>query len=82
MTAIPIRIQIIVDPCGRVLVHEVEKLAPGENYSILGREKGEVDPPTHWYRSPACVRHTIEIAVPVPTITTPQITYRPEVERS
>ena len=30
MTAIPIKVRIIVDPCGRVLVHEAERLIPGE----------------------------------------------------
>jgi hypothetical protein len=82
-SAIPIRIRIIVDPCGRVLVHEVEKLAPGEGRSFdskTGRMVG-IDPPDSWYRRAHCVTHTIDIEVPAPTMTTPQITYRPEVDR-
>lgn len=76
MTAIPIKVHIIVDPCGRVLVHEVERLLPGET-----AEDAYGDWPDSWYRRPGCVEHTITIDVPVPHITTPRITFSPEVVR-
>lgn len=75
MTAIPIKVHIIVDPCGRVLVGETEKLLPGESYGGAGR-------PSFWYDQPGCVMHTVTIDVPVPHITTPRITFSPEVERT
>ena len=77
MTAIPIKVHIIVDPCGRVLLHETERLFPGESTKDAYGEWSDVP----WYRRPGCVQHTLTIDVPVPHITTPRITFSPEVER-
>lgn len=77
MTAIPIKVHIIVDPCGRVLVHETEKFCPGETSDEVYADWNE----TPWYRKPGCVTHTVTIDVPVPHITTPRITFSQEVER-
>lgn len=78
MTSIPIKVYIIVDPCGRVLVHEAERFCPGETSDDLyGGERWR----KAWYQQPGCVEHTVVIDVPVPHITTPRITYSPEVKR-
>jgi hypothetical protein len=73
MNAIPVHFTIIVDPCGRVLVHEVEKLLPGEEYES-GREP-LFRAPDYWYRNPACVAYGVTVEVPVPHAETPRITF-------
>lgn len=73
MSGIHVRVTAIVDPCGRVLIHEVEKWAP--------LEKSYSDVPPNWYRNPACRTYTFDVTLPVPILETPQITYRgPEVQ--
>lgn len=69
MSAISVRIRAIVDPCGRVLVHEVEKLLPLEDCA-----GGEL-PPANWYRSEACRCYEFELQLPLPHVATPLITY-------
>lgn len=64
--AILVRVRIIVDPAGRVLVHELERLAPNEPDDRR---------PPYWYQRAECVTHELDVMLPCPTITTPQLTY-------
>jgi hypothetical protein len=78
MTAIPIKVHIIVDPCGRVLVHEAVRYLPGEDNNT--DDLYPMNQPS-WYQRPGCVEHTVTIDVPVPHITTPRLTFSQEVAR-
>lgn len=69
MSSVTVNVSMIVDPCGRVLVHEIERPAPGESFDI-----GASRPPDCWYHAPQCARYRIQVTVPLPMQTTPTST--------
>lgn len=69
MKAVEVVVRAIVHPCGRVLLHEVEQLAPGEKYEYLDYASGV---PAEWYRDPACAHHRIRVTLPVPDLPSPR----------
>lgn len=73
-----VRLHAVVDPCGRVIVSECEKLLPGESYGPWDENldpRPWFRPPSNWHQNPACVTHTIDLVLPSPLVTTPQLTY-------
>ena len=73
-----VRLHAVVDPCGRVIVGECEKLRPGESYGPWDPDKDPrpwFRPPANWHQNPACVTHTVDLVLPSPLVTTPQLTF-------
>ncbi len=80
---IAVRLYATVDPCGRLLVGETERLLPGETWQNAPCERDAQGRHIRsWHDLPGCVTHTIDLVVPCPLITTPQITWRGDVERA
>lgn len=82
MTGIHVRLNVTVDPCGRVIVGETERLLPGETHWTAPCERDASGRYLRgWYDMPGCVTHTVDLVVPCPLITTPQLTWRGDVTR-
>jgi len=69
MSAITVVIPVIVDPAGRVLVHEIERCLPQDTIQV--GDYGYNTAPSRWHEAPGAVKYFVRVTVPVPPLAKP-----------